>query len=197
MPIGRGYAALAPAGSLEFHNGVERRGVPRAARDAPTRSSRCRSTRASACRWSRRWRWARPAILSDIPIFREIGGEAALYVAPMDAAAVAAAVKLLEDPAQWRARSRAVDRAGARFDWEHSAQELYEVLERVSRRPPFAAEDPGLRAELAPANAKLLGSAASSRASIAFCASMSSQSGSCDSTSIGSSNAISRSEPSS
>jgi len=76
-----------------------------------------------------------PVVLSDIPIFREIGGEAGDYVGAMDADAVARAVKELEEPAVWHARSAAVLERARVFDWDRSAAELFEVLSRVARKP--------------------------------------------------------------
>jgi glycosyltransferase involved in cell wall biosynthesis len=76
-----------------------------------------------------------PVVLSDIPIFREIGGDAGRYVPAMDPDAVAGAVTALEDPAEWRARSAASLEQARRFDWDRSAAELYEVLRRVAKKP--------------------------------------------------------------
>lgn len=72
-----------------------------------------------------------PVVVSDIPIFREIGGDAALYFPPKDRAAIAAAVRALEEPSAWAARSRASFHQAASFDWDTSAAQLLEVLERV------------------------------------------------------------------
>jgi glycosyltransferase involved in cell wall biosynthesis len=70
-----------------------------------------------------------PVVVSDIPIFREIGGDAASYVAPRDPDAVAAAVRHLEAPGEWLRRSRlAVTQAG-RFTWAESAERLLRVLQ--------------------------------------------------------------------
>lgn len=74
-----------------------------------------------------------PVVVSDIPIFREIGGEAAVYAEPRDVASVAAAVRELGDPDAWARRSAASREQAARFDWTRSAEALLEVLERVAR----------------------------------------------------------------
>lgn len=74
-----------------------------------------------------------PVVVSDIPIFREIGGEAAVYADPRDVASVAAAIRELGDPQAWTARSVASREQAATFDWSRSAQALLEVLERVGR----------------------------------------------------------------
>lgn len=73
-----------------------------------------------------------PVIVSDIPIFREIGGDAALYVDPDDAAGLAAAVRALERPGEWAARSAASVREAARFTWKSSAENLLSVLKGVA-----------------------------------------------------------------
>ncbi|MDJ0377729.1 glycosyltransferase family 1 protein [Cryobacterium sp. PH31-L1] len=70
-----------------------------------------------------------PVVVSDIPIFREIGGDAALYFDPRSADAMAAAVRNLAEPGEWAARSaRSIEQA-ARFTWASSARTLLGVLE--------------------------------------------------------------------
>ncbi|MFT4029119.1 MAG: glycosyltransferase family 1 protein [Protaetiibacter sp.] len=80
-----------------------------------------------------------PIVVSDIPIFREIGGEAGVYADPRDVAAVAAGIRVLGDPEEWARRSAAARRQAARYDWQRSARVLLELLERVAvRRAPSA-----------------------------------------------------------
>ena len=74
-----------------------------------------------------------PIVVSDIPIFREIGGDAALYAGADDPAGFAAAVRRLEDPAAWRARSAAAVAQAAHFDWDRSAAALLGMLESLVR----------------------------------------------------------------
>jgi glycosyltransferase involved in cell wall biosynthesis len=74
-----------------------------------------------------------PIVVSDIPIFREIGGEAAVYADPRDVRSVAGAIRQLDDADAWVARSVAAREQAARFDWNRSARALLEVLERVGR----------------------------------------------------------------
>ncbi len=72
-----------------------------------------------------------PVIASDIPIFREVGGDAVSYVDPESPSAFAAAVRGLEDPTLWKARStRAVQRA-AEFSWDESARRLLAAAEEA------------------------------------------------------------------
>ena len=69
-----------------------------------------------------------PAVVTDMPIFREVAGDGALYAPGVDAAAFAAAVRELDDPA----RRDAVIAAGAvhiaRFSWQRSADVLLDAL---------------------------------------------------------------------
>ncbi|MDP9027414.1 MAG: glycosyltransferase family 4 protein [Actinomycetota bacterium] len=73
-----------------------------------------------------------PVVVSDIPIFREIGGEAALYAPATDASAVASAVRSLEDPVEWLARSEASRAQAAAFSWDRSAEALLSTLEGLA-----------------------------------------------------------------
>ena len=77
-----------------------------------------------------------PVVVSDIPIFREIGGEAALYAPARDAAAVASTIRRLEDPAEWEARSLASRVQAATFNWDKSAETLLETLNRLAGERP-------------------------------------------------------------
>jgi glycosyltransferase involved in cell wall biosynthesis len=70
-----------------------------------------------------------PVAVSDIPIFREIGGTAAEYFDPSSPAAVAAAVRRLE--ARWASASRASVPEARRFDWAASAEQVVTAVERA------------------------------------------------------------------
>ncbi|PZQ91628.1 MAG: mannosyltransferase [Leifsonia xyli] len=74
-----------------------------------------------------------PVVVSDIPIFREIGGEAAVYADPRNVTAVVRAIRGLDDAAEWERRSAAARRQADRYDWNRSARVLLELLERVGR----------------------------------------------------------------
>ncbi len=69
-----------------------------------------------------------PVVVSDIPIFREIGGETALYAAAGDAQAFAARITELLATGEWERRSAAAPAEAARFDWGRSAAVLLELL---------------------------------------------------------------------
>jgi glycosyltransferase involved in cell wall biosynthesis len=72
-----------------------------------------------------------PIVVSNIPIFREIGGDAAVYFNPQSTESFAAAVRELEDPAEWQRRSkRSRERAG-HYSWDASAKALLGTLTAV------------------------------------------------------------------
>lgn len=66
-----------------------------------------------------------PAVAADIPVLREIAGEAACFCPPADAAAWAAAIAgLLEDPARRAELSRRGRERARAFDYAVTAREL-------------------------------------------------------------------------
>lgn len=124
-------AALAPAGSIEFHDGATDE-VYHEVLGRATALVHASLDEGFGIPLVEAMVLGTPVVVSDIPIFREIGGEAAAYFPPSDHLAAAAAVRALEDPAVWRARSAAaLDRADV-FDWDRSAGILLEVLLRVA-----------------------------------------------------------------
>lgn len=76
-----------------------------------------------------------PVVVADTAIFREIGGSAALYAAPDDAAGFAERVRELLSPGEWEARSRAGYAQAARFDWGRSAGILLDLLRELAATP--------------------------------------------------------------
>ena len=72
-----------------------------------------------------------PVIASDIPIFREVGGDAVSYVHPDSPAEFAAAVRELEDPDFWKSRSRRSVERAAGFSWDESARRLLAAAEEA------------------------------------------------------------------
>lgn len=74
-----------------------------------------------------------PVVVSDIPIFREIGGQAALYVNQERPDSIAAAVRSLEAPEVWHEHAaRSIEQA-SRYTWAASARALLEVLQSAAR----------------------------------------------------------------
>ena len=122
-------SALAPAGSLVFHDGAsdeEYREVLLSATAVVTASR----AEGFGIPLVEGMALGTPAVVSDIPIFREIGGDAALFFDVGSPSSVAAAVRRLEG--EWEARSAASRRQAARFSWRRSADVLLDLLERVA-----------------------------------------------------------------
>ncbi len=76
-----------------------------------------------------------PVVCSDIPIFREIGGQAAMFVEAKDAHGFAQAIRQLEDPQEFASRRSAGLAQAASFSWKASAQALLDVLVEVCAQP--------------------------------------------------------------
>jgi glycosyltransferase involved in cell wall biosynthesis len=69
-----------------------------------------------------------PLVVSDIPVFREVGGAAGAYVDPDDVDGYVAAVRALDDPETWAERSAAARLRAAEYDWDTSAKTLLALL---------------------------------------------------------------------
>lgn len=72
-----------------------------------------------------------PVAVSDIPIFREIGADAAVYFDPHSSDSFAAGIRSLESDAEWSRRSDLSRRRAADFSWDASARALLHALEAV------------------------------------------------------------------
>jgi len=69
-----------------------------------------------------------PVVVSDIDIFREVAGGAGAFFDPRDVGALVAAVRSLESESAWSSLStRSVARA-ARWNWDRTAQQLFDGL---------------------------------------------------------------------
>ena len=75
-----------------------------------------------------------PVVVSDIPIFREIGGRSALYFPADDPDALVARIRHLEEPGVWAERSAGSRQEAARFTWKTSAERLLTVLTATAAR---------------------------------------------------------------
>jgi glycosyltransferase involved in cell wall biosynthesis len=73
-----------------------------------------------------------PVITSDIPVMREVCGDAALYCNPNEPGDIADKVRMLAENSEMREqlRRRGLGRA-AQFSWERCARETFDVLNRV------------------------------------------------------------------
>jgi glycosyltransferase involved in cell wall biosynthesis len=73
-----------------------------------------------------------PVVVSDIPIFREIGADAALFFDPGNPESLVAALWSLEREGEWERRSAASVAVAARYNWAASAERLLELIRLVA-----------------------------------------------------------------
>ncbi|MCU1439756.1 MAG: glycosyltransferase family 1 protein [Rhodoglobus sp.] len=125
--------ALAPEGSLEFLDGATDEQYEAALTSATALVSASRDegfglpvVEAQAL--------GTPVLLSDIPIFREIGGEPAGYFDPSSVDSFVSAVRELEQDAEWARRSAASVEWAKRYNWPDAAKALLAVLEETAAR---------------------------------------------------------------
>ncbi len=69
-----------------------------------------------------------PVVVSNIEIFREIGGDAAVFFDQGSAASFAAAVRSLESDSKWSRASRKSAKRAKSFNWDKSAAELVDLI---------------------------------------------------------------------
>jgi len=71
-----------------------------------------------------------PVIVADIPVLREVVGDAGIYCDPHDVSSITQAIQKLEamKPAARKALTGKARTRAARFSWEASATKLYAFL---------------------------------------------------------------------
>jgi len=72
-----------------------------------------------------------PVVVSNIEIFREIGGAAAIYFDQNDASDFVAKIKQIETNQAWMQRSAASQEWSQRFSWNDSAASLLRVVDNL------------------------------------------------------------------
>ena len=133
--------ALAPGGRLVFHDGASDATYRDVTRGATALVSASRDE-GFGIPLVEAMGMGTPVVVSDIPVFREVGGPpggAASYVPPGDVAGFVRAVKELDDPGCWEQRSAAARERAGHYTWENAARVLLALLERVvddRLRPP-------------------------------------------------------------
>lgn len=126
-------SALAPPSQLVFHNGVSDAEYAELLDDATALVSASRDEGFGIPLVEAGSRGT-PIAVSDIAIFREIGGDAAVYFDPDSAEAIARALSSLDHDDEWQRRSAAVRENSARYSWANSARELASAI--ASLTPP-------------------------------------------------------------
>lgn len=71
-----------------------------------------------------------PLVVSDLPIFREVAGDAGYFFDPTDPKDFAASINKLSDQSAWEAASRKSLERAAFFDWDESAEVLLGALKQ-------------------------------------------------------------------
>jgi glycosyltransferase involved in cell wall biosynthesis len=119
--------AIAPGARLVFHNGASDEEYLRQLADATALVTASRDE-GFGIPLVESMGIGTPVVVSDIPIFREIGADAALFFDPSRPDALVSAIRSLEREGEWAARSAASRTAAERFTWAASAQHLLTVL---------------------------------------------------------------------
>ncbi len=127
----RRLTALAPAGSLRFHQGASDEEYADALSSATALVSASLNEGFGATPdRGHGERNARRRLRH--PIFREIGAGTALFFDPASPEAFAAAVRRLEDPDEWQRRSDSAMVHSRRYSWDKSAAALLTALRAVA-----------------------------------------------------------------
>ena len=123
--------ALAPGGRLVFHDGASDETYREVLRGATALVSASREE-GFGIPLVEAMALGTPVVVSDIPVFREVGGDAGAYVAPDDVGGFVRAVRELDDPERWERRSAAARERAGHYSWAASARVLLALLERVA-----------------------------------------------------------------
>lgn len=121
---------LAPEARLVFHDGVTDASYAELLADA---TALVHASRAEGfgIPLVEAMRVGTPVVVNDIPIFREIGGDAALYFDGDDPGSLVRALGMLEQAGEWAARSAASIERASHYTWAASAERLLAVLQET------------------------------------------------------------------
>lgn len=126
-------SAIAPSGSIEFFNGASDDEYRDALYDATAMVSACRDEgfgipliEAEAA--------GTPLVISDIPLFHEVGGDAAVFFDHTDPKAFADAVLAMDNETDWLRLSTKVRIMAREFSWDESARRLLGLLSELTAR---------------------------------------------------------------
>jgi glycosyltransferase involved in cell wall biosynthesis len=122
---------LAPQARLVFHDGVTDAEYAELLKEATALVTASRAE-GFGIPLVEAMRLGTPVVVSDIPIFREIGGDAALFFDPDNPESLVGARWALEREGEWEWRSAASVAVAARFNWANSAERLLELIRQMA-----------------------------------------------------------------
>lgn len=129
----RELEALVPSGApVVFHNGVSDEEYDRLLRSATALVTLSRAE-GYGLPVIEAMALGTPVVAADTPIFREVGGTAALYVDPDSAEEFTRAIRSLDDPLRWKDASTAGRAQADTYSWERSADSLMAALEEAAQ----------------------------------------------------------------
>jgi glycosyltransferase involved in cell wall biosynthesis len=120
-------AALAPAGSIRFDNGVTDEEYLGALLEATAMVSACRDE-GFGIPLIEGLNSGTPLVISDIPVFKEVGGDAAVFFNQESPEAFAAAVRSMDEPGEWMSLSARAREHALEFSWEKSGRQLFDLF---------------------------------------------------------------------
>ncbi|HEX4056995.1 MAG TPA: glycosyltransferase family 1 protein [Galbitalea sp.] len=121
---------LAPAGSLQFHQGVSDEEYGEILSHAMALVS-ASLNEGFGLPLIEAMAGGTPIAVSDIPIFREIGGDAAVFFDAASSESFATAIRDLEKPSEWKKRSDLSRERAGHYSWDRSANALLGALTAV------------------------------------------------------------------
>ncbi len=127
------YSAIAPEGAIEFFNGVT---------DEEYTALLARATALVTASFDEGFgipviealAMGTPVACTDIPVFREVAGDGAVYFDPHDPSDIARVIRSLADDDVWDRLSAAAPAQAANFTWDRSAARLLALVESLSER---------------------------------------------------------------
>jgi glycosyltransferase involved in cell wall biosynthesis len=123
-------SALAPTGSIQFHQGVSDEEYV-AILSGATALVSASLNEGFGLPLVEAMASGTPIAVSDIPIFREIGADAAVFFDPHSPESFAAAIRELEEPVEWARRSSLARTRAGFYSWDSSAKALLGALTAV------------------------------------------------------------------
>ncbi len=125
------FTALAPAGAIEFFNGVT---------DDEYYAELSRATALVTASFEEGFgipvieslSMGTPVACSDIPVFREVAGPGAVFFDPRDPGDIARKILSLESEGLWQKLSQAAPAQAANYTWDRSAARLLELVRSLA-----------------------------------------------------------------